>query len=150
MELTVKRTDANGVRTIGVLLINGTNFCYTLEDAVRTGPKIPDKTAIPAGRYRVIIDQSKRFGREMPLLCAVPGFEGIRIHKGNTEADTDGCILVGKGRSANAIFNCAAAFDPLFDRLKAAQDRKEEIWIEVVNKKEQEEPDVSPAKVQTA
>jgi hypothetical protein len=145
MELAVKRTDANGVRTIGLFFIDGLNYCWTLEDAIREGPKIHGKTAIPPGRYRVIINHSQRFNRDMPLLCNVPGFEGIRIHTGNTDANTDGCILVGEARGDNAIFKSRAAFDPLFQRLKAAIGRKEQIWITITNPSKGSVPGVPAA-----
>lgn len=81
--------------TIGKLYVDGRYFADTLEDAVRE-VKIPGKTAIPAGTYAVVYNMSKRFKKMMPLLLNVPGFEGVRIHAGNTAGDTDGCILVGK------------------------------------------------------
>ena len=145
MELAVKRTDANGVRTIGLFFIDGFNYCWTLEDAIREGPKIHGKTAIPPGRYRVIINHSHRFNRDMPLLCDVPGFEGIRIHSGNTDADTDGCILVGEVRDKDAIYRSHAAFDPLFQKMKSAIARNEEIWITITNPSKGSVPDVPAA-----
>ncbi len=145
MELAVKRTDANSVRTIGLFFIDGLNYCWTLEDVIREGPKIPGKTAIPAGRYNVVIDHSHRFNRDMPLLCNVPGFEGIRIHSGNTDADTDGCILVGEARDKDRIYKSHAAFDLLFQKMKSAFDRKEEIWITVTNPSKGSVPDVPAA-----
>jgi len=81
--------------TIGYLYINGKFTCYVLEDAVRLeGLKIKEKTAIPAGFYRVTIEESKRFGRGMLTINDVPNFTGIRIHGGNTAEDTAGCPLV--------------------------------------------------------
>lgn len=84
--------------TMGILRINGKFECYTLEDIVRK-EKIKGDTAIPVGVYNVAWTMSNRFKVMMPLVEKVPGFEGIRIHAGNTTADTEGCILVGLGRS---------------------------------------------------
>ena len=79
--------------TIGCLWIEGTRFCDTLEDRVRDlkqEPKVPGATAIPAGRYEVIVNRSPRFGRDLPRLLDVPGFEGILIHRGNTAKELHG------------------------------------------------------------
>lgn len=83
--------------TIGGLRIDGRFECFTLEDAVRApGVKIAGETAIPAGRFQVVITPSARFKEDLPLLVDVPGFEGIRLHAGNTHDDTEGCLLVGQ------------------------------------------------------
>lgn len=68
--------------TLGKLVINSL-VLFTCEDTVRDGPKIPGATAIPAGKYKVVITFSNRFQRHLPLLLDVPGFSGIRIHSGN-------------------------------------------------------------------
>ena len=75
--------------TAGSLLINGRFFCYTLEDQERDA-KIYGKTAIPHGKYQVVITFSNRFQKPLPLLINVAGYEGIRIHSGNKSADTEG------------------------------------------------------------
>lgn len=131
MKLHVIRHDKTPARTIGRLDINGDDFCWTLEDAVRTGPKIYGQTAIPAGTYTVQLTMSNRFKRVLPLLVNVPGFEGVRIHPGNTAADTDGCILVGMGRTDDTITQSRVAFDELFQRLDQASKRGESLSIEI-------------------
>lgn len=86
------------VCTIGLMLHSNMVFGYTLEDITRpaNSPKVHGMTAIPAGKYQVIVSMSERFKRETPLLLNVPGFSGIRIHGGNTAEDTMGCILIAR------------------------------------------------------
>jgi hypothetical protein len=66
----------------------------------------------------------------LPLLLAVPNFDGIRIHPGNTDADTEGCILVGVERLQDRIGQSKIAFEKLFDRLLTAA-KIEKIFIEI-------------------
>lgn len=120
MELTVIRKTFTPNSTIGDFLIDGSFHCYTLEDCVRTGPKVPGATAIPEGRYEVAIDMSTRFQRLMPHILDVPNFSGIRIHKGNTDADTEGCVLLGMDKGVDRIWDCESAFHPFFDLLTEA------------------------------
>lgn len=94
MELLLIRRGFTPTSTEGELFIDGAHECYTLEDAVRP-KKVAGHTAIPAGRYRVVVTVSARFGRPLPLLVNVPEFSGVRIHRGNSSKDTEGCILVG-------------------------------------------------------
>jgi hypothetical protein len=133
MKLIVSRAQFEPSCTIGRLFIDGAPFCFTLEDYVRpTGaPKVPGQTAIPAGTYSVIIDHSQHFGRDLPHVLNVPGFEGIRIHPGNTDADTEGCILVGMDRLADSIGRSRLAFDALFPKIEQALARGELVSIEV-------------------
>lgn len=133
MELKLIRKRFHKDSTIGELLIDGYFECYTLEDEVRPlGEKVPSETAIPAGTYKVVIDQSDRFKRLMPHLLDVPQFTGVRIHFGNTDDDTDGCILVGTTIvNENFVGNSRIAFDQLFTKLKSTFDLGEEIQITI-------------------
>lgn len=128
MKIEVKRDPSALGCTIGTMTINGVFECYTLEDEVRD-EKIYGETAIPAGTYRVIISFSPRFQRDLPILVGVPGFEGVRIHPGNTAADTHGCILPGQTRTANSVGASRLAFNSLFEKIKDAWARHEGIWL---------------------
>ena len=127
MKIQIKRLHKTDKSTIGELTIDGKFECYTLEDIERD-VKIKSETAISKGTYKVIINQSNRFKRLMPLLLNVPNFEGVRIHAGNTNHDTEGCILVGRTRSIDFIGQSRKAYDSLFKKM---QDSKEEISLTI-------------------
>jgi len=92
--------------TVSPVIAEGKFFGYCLEDTVRpAGVKIKGKTAIPAGRYEVVVTRSPRFKRLMPLLLDVEGFDGIRIHGGNSHEDTDGCLLIAKNRISDTYIH---------------------------------------------
>lgn len=116
MKLELIRERSTDKSTTGRLLIDGQFQCWTLEDVVRP-VKIAGATAIPAGTYKVIITESNRFKRRLPLLVDVPGFEGVRIHPGNSAADTEGCILVGLAKTLDWISGSRRAFESLFQVL---------------------------------
>lgn len=108
MTITLKRIYKKGAFTLGALQIQTESnkeflmnryFCDTLEPHAidwRREEKVAGKTAIPTGRYRVVMSYSKTYKRRMPFLQNVPHFTGIMIHTGNSVDDTRGCILVGK------------------------------------------------------
>ncbi len=115
--------------TISNLSIDGKFFCHVLEDTVRAnGVKIYGKTAIPTGTYKVILSVSNRFKILMPLLLNVPNFEGIRIHAGNTAADTHGCLLVGVNSAKGKVTESKKTFAKLMEILQASDT---EITIEI-------------------
>lgn len=132
MDLTLRRRWLTDVSTIGVLEA-GDFWCFTLEDPVHDGPKIAGRTAIPAGRYRIIVSWSPRFQRRLPLLLQVPQFSGVRIHAGNSAADTEGCILVGRSRAPNWIGQSRAALAELQPLLEAAIEAGDEVWLQITN-----------------
>jgi hypothetical protein len=121
MKIEVKRLHKTSNSTIGELTIDGKFECYTLEDIERD-VKIKCETAIPKGTYKVIINQSNRFKKLMPLVLNVPNFEGIRIHPGNSNHDTEGCILVGQTRSKDYISKSRKAYEILFAKMKLAKE----------------------------
>lgn len=129
VELRIRRSEFSEESTIGELSVNGQFECYTLEDKVRP-VKIMGKTAIPAGRYEVVINFSQRFQKPLPLLLNVPNFEGVRIHPGNVATNTEGCILVGETKRENFVGQSRVAFNRLFPKMKAAA-RTEKIFIEI-------------------
>ena len=120
--------------TIGVLTVDSLHECYALEDQYRPGDirvvKVAGRTAIPLGRYRVVLDFSPRFGTTLTRLLDVPGFDGIRIHAGNTDADTEGCILVGTVREPDRILASRVALDALMAKIRAGLLHGE-CWIEI-------------------
>ncbi len=97
----------NGDSTLGEFITPKQKF-YSCEDKVREVEgvpvdtwKIPKETAIPKGTYDLILDESVRFKKIMPHILDVDGFSGVRIHSGNTNHDTEGCILLGWGIGAD-------------------------------------------------
>ncbi|MDP2363761.1 MAG: DUF5675 family protein [Ignavibacteria bacterium] len=119
MDIRVVREDFTGQSTIGDLLIDDKWFSYVLEDTVRSpAVKVPGQTAIPTGKYEVIIDKSARFKRMLPHILNVPDFTGIRIHAGNTAKDTEGCLLLGATKAKDFIGKSVITFNRFFLKLQ--------------------------------
>ena len=134
MKLKIIRKKSANDATIGSLYIDDVFECYTCEDIIRPpSVKVNGKTAIPPGIYEVVITMSNRFKKLMPLLLRVPGFEGIRIHPGNTSADTEGCILVGQAATINTVKSSVLAYVPLLIKIQNALKAKQRVFIEIIN-----------------
>ena len=82
LQLQLQRRYFGDNYTIGSLLIDGIKFCDTLEDTMRE-VKIKHHTAIACGTYKLILNRSPKFKRDLPRLLDVPNFEDILIHRGN-------------------------------------------------------------------
>ena len=131
MKLEVIRKEFTNISTIGDFLIDNTFFCFSLEDVVRD-VKIANQTAIPYGTYEVTVDFSTRFQRAMPHILNVPDFEGIRIHSGNTDKDTDGCLLLGCTKSKDFVGESKLAFNAFFPLLQEAL-KSDKVYITISN-----------------
>ena len=140
-EITLERKEKGIDYTIGILTGLSKDF-FTIEDTDRGLSQDMDLvkikqtkkvsiTAIPTGRYKIIISYSPRFKCDMPLLVNVKGFDGVRIHWGNKSKDTDGCILVGNGLAKGMITDSRSAYAQVFKEIKDIRD-KEELYINIV------------------
>ena len=134
MKLILTRIARKAEYTIGRLEDeNGKRICDTLEPTWRDYKggemKIPKKSAIPEGSYRVVVTKSQRFRKYLPLLVGVPGFEGVRIHAGNTSRDTEGCILVGQNLQVGKVLWSRITLEKL---MKLIENEKE-IYIIIKN-----------------
>ena len=141
MKLKLRRTKCGAKSTLSMLDVDGVPECFVLEDAdrqleINPEAKIPGETCIPRGTYKVLITYSNRFKRELPLLVDVPGYSGVRIHPGNTDADTEGCLLTGTS-FANVpggyiVNNSREAFRRLFAKIEVAIEKGDEVEIEIL------------------
>lgn len=129
--------------TIGRLAIGDRHFCDVLEDPVRDlnkdgdltdvgEMKIPGETAIPYGRYKVVVTMSPKFKRELPLILDVKHFTGIRIHRGATAKNTDGCVLVGDNTAIGRLTNGEYYERKLTAMLKAYISAGEIVFINII------------------
>ena len=140
MKLTLNRIALRQTYTIGKLYIDGKYFCDTLEDTVRDTnksgkfdngeEKIKGKTAIPYGTYEIKWTYSPRFKKYTPQLMNVPSFEGIRIHSGNSNTDTEGCLLLGENKKVGMVLNSRATINKFYPLIKKACS-KGKVTIEI-------------------
>ena len=140
MEIQVNRIARKDGYTIGRMSLNGEYFCDTLEDTDRglnstmsldeiLSKKRKGITAIPTGKYDVILTFSPKFKRVLPLLLNVKCYEGVRIHHGNTQASTEGCLLVGENKVKGQVINSRATLERLMSLLLECEKRKEKMSI---------------------
>ena len=140
MKLTLKRIALRPTYTIGKLYIDDVYFCDTIEDTVRDinkngkfdngEKKIHSKTAIPYGIYEIKWTYSPRFKKYTPQLMNVPSFEGIRIHAGNTSADTEGCLILGENKQVGKVLNSRATINKFYQIINEACS-KGKVTIEI-------------------
>ncbi len=151
MELILERIAKKKAYTIGRLSIleqvmdeysAGTAeryFCDTLEptwrDYANGAYKVKGRSAIPEGRYAVVISYSPKFKQWLPILLGGPEFnrkwQGIRIHAGNTAKDTEGCILIGKNREVGKVLDSRIWVYRLKQKIVEAKAKGEAVWMTI-------------------
>jgi hypothetical protein len=141
MKLELKRIALKPNYTIGKLFINGTYYCDTIEDKVidlnKNGKfddgltKVMHQTAIPYGTFKVVVNHSPKFNRELPRLLDVPYFEGILIHNGSDQNSSSGCIIVGENKTVGKVINSTFYMNNLTARIKDAQNKGETTTITI-------------------
>jgi len=146
MELELTRRWQGNASTLGTLKVDGVVQHFILEDKDRglaqsmtaaqiAKLKIKKETAIPTGRYQVIVTHSPRFKRLLPRLVYVPGFEGILIHPGNRIKNTEGCLLPGVTNFMEDKEYCVGqsvtAFERLFSKIQEAVKKSDPVWITI-------------------
>jgi len=131
-KIQITRNIFTNKSTIGDLFFDGEFICSTLEDTIRN-VKIMKQTAIPAGEYKIELQFASKFNRVMPFLRDVPYFDGIMIHWGNSDVDTEGCILVGskEPEKADWISSSRAAFATLYPMIEQAINLGEEVRVNI-------------------
>jgi len=146
MNITITRppiTDSSS--TVSDLSIDGSFFSNVVEDRDRglyqtdtlqyiQSVKVKHETAIPYGTYQVVLSYSNRFQKYLPELLDVPGYAGIRIHPGNTEADTSGCLCPGI-KSGKKVLKSKVTFDKLFSLIQK-RIKQEKVFVSILPYKE--------------
>jgi len=139
MNLYMYRRELDPTFTIGHIYDGVRRLCDTLEDPVRdlkdlngdgdfNDPgegKIYGNTAIPAGKYKIVMSMSSHFKRPMPYLQDVPGFSYVMIHNGLTVEHTKGCILVGINKGHGRLVDSRVWSDIINDMLIKAEAKGE-------------------------
>lgn len=153
MELRVDRKWKKEDYCVSDIYVDGEWVCNGLEDTDRgldqdmqdfmiRNKKIPNRTAVPTGRYKVLMNTvSPRFSQKpfymqvckgkLPRLDNVKGYEGILIHCGTTHQHSAGCILVGKNTIKGKLTDSQDTFKKLYSIMKDAYDKGDEIYITI-------------------
>lgn len=151
MKIIIDRVYKYPKYTVGEVYVNGNFYCYSMEDTDRglhvdmpmrylRERKVYGETAIPCGTYEVIIDYSPKFKKYMPhvlfrndedKLVEVPCFSGIRIHCGNTDKDTLGCLMFGDWQGAATLVKSKPITSNLIDAIQKARNKKEKVILEI-------------------
>jgi hypothetical protein len=118
--LRVIRAESTPSGSVGILVIGNLIHCWTLQ---------PDPTDthfyIPAGEYPY--KRWHSFKHPNTFEIVVPGHTALLFHPGNSEIDTEGCILLGhrlalfEGRRVIKGGTSKQAFDEFIEKMKDAK-----------------------------
>lgn len=151
--IKVSRSIFNLDWTISKLSINNILDGYCVEDEIRD-EKVKGETAIPYGTYELGYRQSPKFSasflwsdslnllidpkekvkypntidwrnHDLIWIKNVPKFEFILIHWGNTDDDTEGCLIVGSsigpilknGTTQEGVLNSKVYYKKLYEKV---------------------------------
>lgn len=145
----LQRMDSQKDSSYGVLYDEeGKHQCFIIEDEHRL-EKVDGETRIPAGKYQVKFREvlsplTKRYRNRFDWftyhleLQDVPNFEYIYIHAGNTEEQTEGCLLPNTGVSRNGAgewygLSSVQAFETLYQNISKHLSNGVEVHIAVRN-----------------
>ena len=142
MNLILQRKYRYSDYCIDKLYIDGKYFSDILEDPDRgltdsmsleeiKRIKIKGNTCIPYGTYNITITYSPRFKKNLPLLNNVKGFDGIRIHSGNTPQDTEGCLLPGFNKVKGQVIDSRVTTDKLIAQIQQVLNKGEKVTITI-------------------
>ena len=142
MEVLLIRENFASEYTEGKLFINGAYVCDSLEDADRgldssmsedviLSKKVYGKTCIPYGRYRIIIDWSNKFQKNLIHLLNVKGFDGVRMHSFNEASQSLGCIGTGVKTVPGWISKSRDTYKIVHSKVEEALSRGESVFLTI-------------------
>lgn len=147
MEIKIIRREFSDLSTIGDFIVSGVFTCFVLEPTDRglnsdmsldeiLKIKVPDKTAIPYGRYKIEMVFSPKFKMYVPIYHEIKGFDAVEFHIGNKPSDTRACSLPGMSKQKDCVLRSTEAFNLVVPKIQKAIDNKEEVWITIEKAKE--------------
>ncbi len=117
MQSRIVRLEQSDQGAIGVMLIDGVIFCFTLEPDINERGKL----YITQGSYHCQRFHGNKWKDTFEIV--VPGHTAVLFHSGNTEADTLGCILLGattgKLKGQRAVLNSGNTFKEFLETTKS-------------------------------
>lgn len=143
LHLTLIRKYRKETYTIGQLYENGAFLCNTIEDKDRglnnnmsasaiLKIKKANETAIPTGTYKLVVSESPKFKRELIEIVGVPGFVGVRVHRGNTAQDSAGCVIPGINSEKGKVTDSTKYEEILTKKVKTAIAKNEECYLTII------------------
>lgn len=142
MDVLVNRFADNGKASLGFMSIDKAPCVFTLEDEHRD-IKVKKETRVWDGRYQIKFrtegthheEYLKKYGPDwhkgMLEITNIPQFQYVLIHIGNTEFDTDACLLPGMAADASlfTVSSSTKAYEKVYPIIRDALLKGEDVWI---------------------